>query len=230
VQRFSAKLIFCGALLALGEGCKSDEGPALDGGSAADAAVCTGACAAGTHRAAGSCSCIANPPDVDGSPRDLGGENDAAADSRDAETEGAAQDATADLATPIDSTTDGSQSKEAGDAAASCRSVEQACQDPKRLPCVVNWASAQDPKAWCANWQVTYGANVQIYDCNGVRAVVLMGVDTSTAYFYDPRSGALTGIEGRGIAARLCVAGMPPGDGPACGPLRTGFCPLTNGQ
>jgi hypothetical protein len=57
--------------------------------------------------------------------------------------------------------------------------------------CIEDWASAQLPATWCARLPTI--STVSVSNCDGFDIVGIGVVDTSSAYYYDPQSGALVG-------------------------------------
>jgi hypothetical protein len=118
----------------------------------------------------------------------------------------------------------------AGDAptdALACQPVDRACADggASGMHCVQSWSAARNPGVWCARFP--YGRVFIATACDGFDIVVLGGVDTSMAFYYDPASGQLVGIEASGLGGVRCVAGESP-DVPLTdcgdGPLAPAFC------
>lgn len=145
------------------------------------------------------------------------GGSDASRDSSTALDAGSPSDAKPGADVAHDDASDVSDASDASDAstdgyadAAPCPSVAQACGDAANadVGCATTWSTAERPSTWCA--KVPYVRVFRATDCDGFNIVVLGSADTSSFYYYDLQSGALVGIEGRGLGGAMCVAGVSP--------------------
>jgi len=89
-----------------------------------------------------------------------------------------------------------------------CEPLSQACPDGgAAAECVTDWASAHRPATWCATLPSV--STVGVSHCDGFDIVGIGVVDTSSAYYYDPQSGALVGMRFDSKDGHSCFGQTP---------------------